>query len=62
VLSENFEGGQQSPLKGLKRPIKEVGRKGNNYWYKNNLNLKLKIKNNANYTYRINNFFEISMY
>jgi hypothetical protein len=59
VKNEGVEGVRKSgllrwgvgrgPLKGLKRPINEVERKNNNYWYKNNLNLKLKIKNNANY-------------
>jgi hypothetical protein len=33
----------------LKRPNKEVERKGNNYWYNNNLNFKIKILNNRNY-------------
>jgi hypothetical protein len=37
------------PIAEFKRPIKEVKKKGNNYWYNNNLILMLKILNNGNY-------------
>jgi hypothetical protein len=44
-----LKGGRKGLSKGLKWPMKEFKRKGNNDWYKNTLNLKLKILNNENY-------------
>ena len=43
TLSKNFERGQKDPSKGLERPMKEVKTKDNNYWYNNNLQLKVKV-------------------
>jgi hypothetical protein len=49
LQSKNFERGRRGPSEGSKRPIKEVERKGNNFWYNNNVNLKQKFLNNGNH-------------
>jgi hypothetical protein len=49
LQSKNFERDRKGPSKGSKRPIEEVERKGNNFWYNNNLNLKQKLLNNGNH-------------